>query len=208
MDVPYRRVLGEQLEDAAELVLVGDIGKHGGSRRVKVTDGGVQPLPVRGAHGGLVKGGAERVERDIDGVGVSANLEEVTHDVVCVAPELANKLGKVLDPVLDEGGLYDLDLDLFQHVTRVAEPIGRLLQELGEVGTDGGVDKDGLVQVGIAPGIRLKCGNRTHGGLLEHSQGVALGDEFVDVTAREGSLEKEHYVLDHVFKRDEIKEGG
>ena len=41
VDVPYGRVLREQLKDATELVLIGDICKHGGTGGVQVTDSGV-----------------------------------------------------------------------------------------------------------------------------------------------------------------------
>ena len=37
---------------------------------------------------------------------------------------------------------------------------------------------------------------------------MALSNEFVNVTSREGSLEKKHDVLNHVFVGDEIKKGG
>ena len=36
---------------------------------------------------------------------------------------------------------------------------------------------------------------------------MALGDEFVNVTAGEGSFEEEHDVFDHVFVGDEVDEG-
>ena len=208
VDVPYGRVLREQLQDAAELVLVGNVGEHGGAGGVEVADGGVQALPVRGAHGGFVKGSAEGVEGDVDGVGVGADLEEVAHDLLGLATELVHELGKVLDPVLDEGGLDDLNLNLLEDVAGITEAVGGLLQELGKVRPDGGIDKDGLVQVRVALGVGLKGGDGAHGRLLEHTEGVALGNQLVNVAPRKRSLQQKHHILNHVLVRDEVQEGG
>jgi hypothetical protein len=37
---------------------------------------------------------------------------------------------------------------------------------------------------------------------------MALGDELIDITSTQGSLEKKHDVLNHVLVSDKVKKGG
>mmetsp|Transcript_26120 Transcript_26120/g.52959 ORF Transcript_26120/g.52959 Transcript_26120/m.52959 type:complete len:219 (+) Transcript_26120:1137-1793(+) len=145
MNVPYGGILGEQLKDTAQLVLVGNVGEHGGTGGVEVADGGVQPLAVGGTHGGLIEGSTEGVEGDVDGVGIGTDLEEVAHDCLGLTPELVNELGKILNPVLDEGGFDDFNLNLLEDVARITKAVGRFLKELRKVRSDGSIDEDSLV---------------------------------------------------------------
>mmetsp|Transcript_1158 Transcript_1158/g.2475 ORF Transcript_1158/g.2475 Transcript_1158/m.2475 type:complete len:280 (-) Transcript_1158:397-1236(-) len=195
VDVPEPRVLGEELEDTPELVLVRDVSEHGGASGVEVSGGGVEALAVRRAHGGLVEGCPEGVEGDVDGIGVRPDAEELAHDLGGRSSEALDEGAEVLDPVLDEGGLDDLDLDLLEDVADLITAFGGLLEELGEVGADGSVDEDGLVEVLVAPGVGLEGGDGPHGRLLEHAKGVALGNELIDVASRKGSLQQKHHVV-------------
>mmetsp|Transcript_9545 Transcript_9545/g.20728 ORF Transcript_9545/g.20728 Transcript_9545/m.20728 type:complete len:296 (-) Transcript_9545:327-1214(-) len=207
MNVPDGGVLGEELQDTTKLVLVSDVAKHGSPRGVEVAKGRVESLSVRGPHGWLVKRCAEGVERDVDGVGVGADLEEVAHDGSGLPPKAIDKLREVLNPVLDKAGFYDLDLDLLENVRHLT-PRGRLIEEEGEVRPDRGVNQHCLVEVLVAARRALESGDGSHRAFLEHSKRVALSYELVDVAATEGAFEKEHDVFDHVLIGDEVKEGG
>ena len=205
VDVPDRGILREELEDAAELILVSNVGQHGSAGRVKVTDGGVETRSVRRAHGGLVERSSEGVQGYVDSVGISADPEELSHDDSRLPAELVDELSKVLNPVLDEGRLDDLNLDLLQYIARPVS--GTLLQEHSKVRSNGSVYKDRLVKIGVAFSVRFKGGNATHGTLLEHSERVTLRNELINITSTQGSLEKKHDVLDHVFVGDKVKKG-
>mmetsp|Transcript_10835 Transcript_10835/g.20640 ORF Transcript_10835/g.20640 Transcript_10835/m.20640 type:complete len:381 (-) Transcript_10835:78-1220(-) len=207
MDVPESGVLGEKLKNATELILIGHICEHGSPSRVKVPNSGIKTLPVSRSHGWLVEGGAERVERDVDGVGVSADAQQLAHEDGGLSAKLIDVRSEVLNPVLDQRRLDNLDLHLFHDISDVAATAVRgLLEELGEVRADRGVDEDSLVEVCVSRWCRLEGRDGPHGGLLEHTERVALGDELVDVPAGEGALEQEHDVLDHVLERDEVEE--
>ena len=82
------------------------------------------------------------------------------------------------------------------------------MEEEGEVGTYRGVYKDCLVKVLVATRRGFEGGDGSHGGLFEHAQGVALSNELINVSATEGTLKKEHNILNHVFISDEIQESG
>lgn len=84
---------------------------------------------------------------------------------------------------------------------------GTLLQEQSKVRSDGSVDKDRLVKIGVASGVGFKGGDTAHGTLLEHAERVALRDELINIASTEGSLEKKHDVLDHILVGDEVKKG-
>ena len=65
-----------------------------------------------------------------------------------------------------------------------------------------------MVEVSESLGVWFKGGDGAHGGFLEHTEGVALCEEFVDVTSRQGTLEEKHDVLNHVLVGNEVEEGG
>ena len=193
----------------SQLFFVGDIYEHGGSSGVEVSTGGVEPLTVRGTHGGFVEGCPEGVEGDVNGVGVSAAVENISHDLSRVASNLFAELGKVFNPVLDKGGLDDFNLHLFNDVTNFsAHGVGLLLKKFGKVGSYGGIDEDCLIQVGKALGVGFEGGDGSHDGVLEHTERVTLGEELVDSTTGEGPFEQEHDVLNHVLVGDKVHEGG
>mmetsp|Transcript_18742 Transcript_18742/g.38511 ORF Transcript_18742/g.38511 Transcript_18742/m.38511 type:complete len:274 (+) Transcript_18742:577-1398(+) len=206
MHVPNGGILGEEFEDAAQLVFVPNVGQHGRSGGVEMSHGGGESLSVGSPHGGFIERGAERVEGDVDGIGIGTDLEKVSHDGGGLSPERVDKVGKVLDPELDEGGLNDFDLDFFQDVGHFASA-GGLLEEEGEVGSDRCVDQDGLIEVLVTARGALEGGDGSHCGLFEHAEWVALGNELVDVATGQGTFQEEHDVLDHVFVRDEVEEG-
>ena len=207
VDVPDGGVLGEQFKHTAELLLIRHVGEHGGTGGVQVSDGGVQTLAIREAHGGLVEWSTEGVESDVDGVGVGPDFDNVSHDLSSVATELLHELVKVLQPVLDEGRLDDFNLDLLEDVADLsAHVLVALLEELSKVRADGSVDQHGLVEILVSAGGVVECGDTPHGTLLEHSEGVALRNQLVDITATEGSLEQQHDVLNHVLVRDKVNE--
>lgn len=82
------------------------------------------------------------------------------------------------------------------------------MEEEGEVGAYGGVYQNCLIEVLVATGGTFKGGDGSHGRLLEHAKGVALSNEFINISAAEGAFKKEHDVLDHVFVGDEIQKSG
>ena len=84
VDLPRANVLRELGDDVAKLLGVANGGKEGGAMGVEVADGGVEALAVGGADGGLVEGGAEGVQGDVDGVGVGAGAEDLWSWCVCV----------------------------------------------------------------------------------------------------------------------------
>lgn len=116
VDVPDRGILREELEDAAELIFVGNVGQHGSAGGVKVSDGGVETFSVRRAHGRLIERSSEGVEGNVDSVGISADPEKLSHDDSRLPAEFLDELIKVLNPVLDEGRLDNLNLDLLQNI--------------------------------------------------------------------------------------------
>mmetsp|Transcript_316 Transcript_316/g.590 ORF Transcript_316/g.590 Transcript_316/m.590 type:complete len:337 (-) Transcript_316:267-1277(-) len=205
--VPNGGILGEQFQHAAEFVLVPHIGQHGRSRGVQVAQRGIEAFSIRSPHGRLVERRPKRVERNVNRVGIGTDLEKVAHNGSRLPPEAIDIIGKVLNPIFNEAGFDNFYFHLFEDVGHLA-PHGRLLQKEGEVRSDGGIDQDSLVEILVAAGSALEGGDGSHGALLEHSEGVALGDEFVDVAATEGTLEEEHDVFDHVFVGDEVEEGG
>mmetsp|Transcript_14589 Transcript_14589/g.22090 ORF Transcript_14589/g.22090 Transcript_14589/m.22090 type:complete len:274 (-) Transcript_14589:228-1049(-) len=179
-----------------------------GSSRIEVSYGGVQPLTVRGTHDWFVEWCSEGVKGDVNRVGVGADHEDVSHDLGSFTSKLLDVLVEVLDPVLDEGTLDDLNLHLLNDVADFsAHGVGGFLEEHCKVWSYGCIDEYRLVEVGESLGIGFKGWDGAHGGFLEHSEWVALGEEFVDVAAGECSLEEEHDVLNHVFVGDEVEEG-
>jgi hypothetical protein len=76
MNVPDGRVLREEFQHTTKFRLVSNIDKHSRSGRIKVADGGVEALAVRHAHGGLVQGSTERVESNVDRVGICSHVKD------------------------------------------------------------------------------------------------------------------------------------
>jgi hypothetical protein len=198
-------VLGKEFKDSPKLIFISYIGKYASSSGVEVPNSRVQPLSVGGSHGRFIKWGSERVEGDVDGIGVSTDFKEVSHDHGSFSSQVIDKTGKVLDPVLNEGGFDDFNLNFFKYVGQFSS-LGSLLEEEGEVGSYRSVYQDGLVKILVSAGRALEGGDGSHGGFLEHTKGVALGDELVDVTATEGSFKKEHDIFNHVFIGDKVEE--
>ena len=205
VDIPNGRILWEQFQHTTELVFVGDIGQHSSSGWVQVTNSWVETLAVRFAHARLVERSAKGVEGNIDRIGISADTEDLAHKGGGVTSELHDVLVEVLDPELDKRRLDDLNLNFLENLAGITN-VGGLLQEHGEVLADGSVNENSLVEVGVPLGAVLECWDTTHGGLLEHTERVALFDELVDITARKGSLEQEHDILNHVLVGDKVKE--
>mmetsp|Transcript_4549 Transcript_4549/g.9179 ORF Transcript_4549/g.9179 Transcript_4549/m.9179 type:complete len:353 (+) Transcript_4549:63-1121(+) len=202
--IPESSVLREQRQHASKLFFILHIHKHGSSNGVQMTNCWVKTLAVRLAHGRLVEGRSKRVESDVNSVCVSADLKDISHNSRRVTSKAIYKLSKILQPVLDQGRLNDLDFHLLQNIASVSAAV---LQEQCKVGTNGGIDKHGLVKISVSLGRIFKGGDTTHGAFLEHTKRVALLDQFIDITATEGSLQEKHDVFDHVLIRDKIKEG-
>mmetsp|Transcript_66830 Transcript_66830/g.186751 ORF Transcript_66830/g.186751 Transcript_66830/m.186751 type:complete len:274 (-) Transcript_66830:230-1051(-) len=209
VNIPNGRVCGEKFQHTAQFVLVGNVSKHGSSGGVQVSNSRIQSLSVRSSHGRLVQRSAEGVECDIDGVGISTDSQQLSHDLGCGATQRHDKHVKVFDPVLDQRRLDDFDLNLFEDMTGVSSAVlSALLQELGKVRANGSINKDGLVQIRVPLGRVFESGNTSHGALLEHTKRVALLEELIDVTTTQCALEQKHNILDHVFICDEIQESG
>jgi hypothetical protein len=172
-----------------------------------VSNGRVKPLAVRRAHSRLVEWGTKGVKGDVDSIGVSANLEQISHYLSSISTKFSNVVAEVFDPVLDERGLDNLNLHLFNDIAYFsAQGVGRILKEHGKVWSYGGINEYSLVEVCESLGIGFESGDTAHGGILEHTERVALCEEFVDVTSGEGTLEKEHNIFNHVLVGDEIEE--
>mmetsp|Transcript_5817 Transcript_5817/g.13279 ORF Transcript_5817/g.13279 Transcript_5817/m.13279 type:complete len:229 (-) Transcript_5817:626-1312(-) len=144
VDIPNGGILGKELQDAAEFILVANVGEHGRACGIEVSYGGVEAFSVRCPHGRLVERSAEGVEGNVNGVGVGADLENVAHDGGSLAAEGIDILGKVLNPIFNETGFDNFNLHLFEDVGYLA-PEGSFLEKEGEIGSDGGIDQDGLV---------------------------------------------------------------
>jgi hypothetical protein len=209
MDIPNGRVLRKEFQHAAEFVFVRDVGQHGGTGWVQVTNSWVETLAVRSTEFWLVEGGTKGVQRNVDSVRVGADTKDLSHNGGGLASELLDKLVKVLNPVLDERRLDDLNLDFLKDTSGLSSStFGRLLQKQSKVLSNWSVDEDSLVKIGVTLSRRFEKSDTLHGTVLHQTERVALSNELINVTSREGSLEQEHNVLNHVLVGNEIKEGG
>mmetsp|Transcript_14289 Transcript_14289/g.20287 ORF Transcript_14289/g.20287 Transcript_14289/m.20287 type:complete len:259 (-) Transcript_14289:92-868(-) len=172
-----------------------------------MSHGRVETLPIRGSHGRFIQGGTKRVQGNVNRIGIGTNLEKISHNHGSLPTQRLDKLGKVLNPILDQGRFNNFNLHLLQHIGNLT-PITTLLQKLGKVRSHRSIHQHSLIQILISTGSTLKGGNGPHGTFLEHAEGVALSDEFVNVTAGECALEEEHDVFNHVFVGDKVDKGG
>jgi len=208
VDIPNGRVLWKELQHATELVFVRDVGQHGGTGRVQVPDSWVETLAVRSTEFWLVEGSAKGVERNVDSVGVGADTKDLSHNDGGFTSKLLDEIVEVLDPVLDERRLDDLNLNLFKNsLGLTSSTFRRLLQKHSKVLSNWSVDKDSLVKIGVSLSRSFEKSNALHGASLHQTERVALSNELINITSREGSLEQEHDVLNHVLVGDKVKEG-
>jgi hypothetical protein len=205
VDIPNSGILWENLQNLSELVFIRDVGQHCSSTWVKVANCGVEALAVRRAHARFVQRGAERVECNVNRVRVSANAKDLSHDFGGVTAKLHYVLVEVFNPELDQRRLDDLNLNLLENLTGIAD-VGSLQQELCEVLSHWGIDEHSLVEVVVSSSAVFKRRDTAHGGFLEHTKRVTLFDKFVDITTGKGPLEQEHNILNHILVSNEIKE--
>ena len=208
MDVPDTRVLWEKFQDTAQLILIRDISQHSSSSGVQVTNSGIETLAVRSSHGGLVQRSSKGVEGDVDSVGISSDPQKLSHELTSLSTKVGDVVGEVFNPVLDQRRLDNFNLNFLKDIARISGPVlSTLLQEHSKVGTNRGINKDGLVEVAVSSRAVLESGDTAHGTFLEHTKGMALLEKLVNVTATESTLQQKHDILDHVFVGDEIKKG-
>ena len=189
----------------SELVFIRDIGQHGSATWIKVANSRVEALAVRSAHARFVQRSAERVECNVNRVGISANTQDLSHDFGGVTSKLHNVLVEIFNPELDEGRFDDLNFNLLENLTGIAN-VGGLQQELGEVLPHWSINENSLVEVVVSSSTVFKGRDTAHGRFLEHAERVTLFNKFVDITTGKGSFEQEHNILNHILVRDEIKE--
>jgi hypothetical protein len=173
-----------------------------------VTNSGIKTLAIRGSHSGLVQRSSEGVKGDVDSVGIRPDPQKLSHELTSLSTEVGDVVGEVFNPILDQRRLDYFNLDFLENIARISGAVlSTLLQEHGKVGTNRGINKDGLVEVTVSSRAVLESGDTAHGTFLEHTKGMALLEKLVNVTATESTLQQKHDILNHVFVGDEIKEG-